>query len=123
MVHEDAFFTQSEGWDPPPTPIKDSDQWRQQYHLRFTPVHMVARRNLAVVLCPGHASLQPAATVTERVGATEVAHIGEDLVLVNQTGRIEYEQFSLDALALLCVRGQHYALDEGGLVKEIETCR
>ena len=122
MYHADAFFSMSEGWDPPPAPVKSSDQWFQQYHLRFTPVQLDARRNLGVVLCPGHASLTRAETVTERAGNTEVARIGEDLVLVNQTGSIEYRDFSSEALVLLYVQGQRYELEEGGPSWEVRKC-
>jgi len=78
---------------------------------------------LGVVLCPGHSSLQRARAVTERVGTTEVARVDKDLVLIDQTGRIEYEEFSLEALALLYVGGQCYALGENGLDKESTICQ
>ena len=32
MCHFNAFFSRTEGWDPPPSTAKDSAQWYQQYH-------------------------------------------------------------------------------------------
>jgi hypothetical protein len=115
LYHQDAFTSLSEGWDPPPTATRDATQWFQQYHLRFTPVRLPERCNLAVLLCPGHAHLQRAEVRAERIGETEVAHIGDDLVLVNQGAGIVYQDLSSPALALLRIAGTVYTLDDGGL--------
>jgi hypothetical protein len=115
LWHQDAFFSLSEGWDPPPAAIKASDQWLPQFHLRFTPSQLVPSCNLGVVLCPGHATLSRAPVTTERRGATEVARIGQELVLIGQDGRIQYQDLGVGALAMLRVQGQHYVLGKNGL--------
>ena len=116
MYHNNAFFSLSEGWDPPPMRAgKDDSQWHPQYHLRFTPSGLVNRRNLGVVLCPGHASLDRAEVRTERSGETEAAHIGDDLVLVGGQGGVGYGNHRSDGLALLVVQGRGYELGEAGV--------
>ena len=87
----------------------------------FTPVQMAERRNLGVLLCPGHASLRHAQPVAERAGTTEIARIGQDLLLVGQEGQIEYENTSVTALAWLRVQDHVYTLDEDGITKETDT--
>ena len=117
MSHNNAFFSLSEGWDPQPMRTgKDDSQWHQQYHLRFTPSGLVSRRNLGVVLCPGHGSLDRAEVRTERSGETEVARIGDDLVLVGGRDGVAYGNHRSDGLALLVVQGRGYELGDGGLV-------
>ena len=117
MYHNNAFFSLSEGWDPPPMRTgKDESQWHQQYHLRFTPSGLVSRRNLGVVLCPGHGSLDRAKVQTERSGKTEVARIGEDLVLVGGQDGVAYGTLRSDGLALLVVHDRRYELRDEGLV-------
>ncbi len=117
MYHNNAFFSLSEGWDPPPMRTgKDDSQWHQQYHLRFTPSGLVSRRNLGVVLCPGHGSLHRAEVRTERSGETEVARIGDDLVLVGGRDGVAYGNHRSDGLALLVVQGREYELRDAGVV-------
>ena len=117
MYHSNAFFSLSEGWDPPPMRVKDSSEWHQQYHLRFTTSgYRDEKRNLSVVLCPGHALLPPAKVSAERVEETEVARIGEDLVLIKQDDVIAHEDIRTDALALLIVEGESYEVRDEGLV-------
>ena len=115
MSHHNAFFSLSEGWDPPPARIKDDAQWYQQYHLRFTVSGFAERRTLGVVLCPGHASLSRTQVQTEHGDAAEVVRIGDDLVMVNQGGRMEYEGLSSEALVLLVVDGRRYEIADEGL--------
>ena len=117
MYHNNAFFSLSEGWDPPPMRAgKDDSQWHPQYHLRFTPSGLVNGRNLGVVLCPGHGLLDRAEVRTERSGETEVAHIGDDLVLVGGRDGVAYGNHRSDGLALLVVQGRGYELGEAGVV-------
>ena len=117
MYHNNAFFSLSEGWDPPPMRTgKDESQWGEQYHLRFTPSGLVSRRNLGVVLCPGHGSLDRAEVQTERSGETEAARIGDDLVLVGVRDGVSYGEHRSAGLALLVVQGHTYELDDGGVV-------
>jgi hypothetical protein len=114
LYHHNAFFSLSEGWDPPPLKAKEDSQWLPQYHLRFTPSGLVERRVLGVVLCPGHARLQRARVRTERAGDAEVARIGADLVLINQGKGVKYEGLEGEGLVLLRVGGRRYeVLDEG----------
>ena len=115
MYHNNAFFSLSEGWDPPPME-REGVEWRQQYHLRFTPSGLVDRRNLGTVLCPGHASLERAAVLTERSGNAEVAHIGDDLALVNPGGTVEYEGVRTDSVGLVVVQGTRYEVGDDGIV-------
>jgi hypothetical protein len=115
LCHENAFFTLTEGWEPPPFRTKPSGQWREQYHLRFTPSDLMMRRNLGVVLCPGHASLPRAQVVAERSGEAEIAYIGDDLVLVNQAEVMNYGGLRSDALAVLVVAGRQYEVREEGI--------
>ena len=117
MYHNNAFYSLSEGWDPPPMRTgKDGSQWHQQYHLRFTPSGLVGRRNLGVVLCPGHGSLDRAEVQTERSGETEAARIGDDLVLVGGRDGVAYGNHRSDGLALLVVLGRRYELGDAGVV-------
>ena len=115
MYHLNAFTSLSEGWDPPPESAKSNDQWYQQHHLRFTTTGLVGQRNLGVVLCPGHASLEPAKVTTQRANGTEVARIGDDLALVSQGGAIEYEGLRSEGLAMLVVGGQRYEIGDEGI--------
>jgi len=116
LYHHNAFFTLTEGWDPPPMP-KPNVRWHPQYHLRFRPSAMAAQQRLGVALCPGLASLGRANVVTERAGAAEVARIGDDLVLVNQGRVMEYQGRRSEALALLVVGGQRYELNDDGVLR------
>ena len=117
MYHNNAFFSLSEGWDPPPMRTgKNESQWHQQYHLRFTPSGLVGRRNLGVVLCPGHGSRDRAEVRTERSGKTEAARIGDDLVLVGGPDGVSYGEHRSAGLALLVVQGHTYELGDSGVV-------
>ncbi|MCG8351708.1 MAG: DUF4962 domain-containing protein [Chloroflexales bacterium] len=118
MYHNNAFFSCSEGWDPPPAGIKPRDQWHQQYHLRFTASGLDATRNLGVVLCPVHADLTPPEVSTMRVKDIEMARIGEDLALVRQTDLLTYDDLHSSALALLIVQGERYEIGEQGIRME-----
>jgi len=115
LFHNNAFFSLTEGWDPPPAPVKPSDQWHQQYHLRFSPTAMSDKCNLGVVLCPGHATLERAQVTTERAGGVEVARIGDDVLLVNDGERMEYEGLTSQAIAAAVVGGVVYEFTDDGL--------
>ena len=115
LYHANSFFSLSEGFDPPPFRTKPSADWLQQYHLRFTTSGLDTRRSLGVVLSLGHASLRRAEVVAERAGAAEVAHIGGDLVMVNQAELMEYGDLRSDALALFVVKGRQYELRDEGI--------
>ncbi|MFH1024014.1 MAG: DUF4962 domain-containing protein [Planctomycetota bacterium] len=139
LYHHNAFFSLSEGWDPPPRPAEPadqqrfrerlrlttsspvtvsavtSDQWLMQYHLRFTTAGLDLRRNLGVVLVASSTEIRSPQVVTERAGNVELARIGDDTVLVNQGGGIQYGGRRTDALALLQVRGSLYEASDGGV--------
>ncbi len=117
MYQHESFFTLTEGWEPPPLVVKANDQWRMQYHLRFTADAMPARVNLGVVLCPGHASLDPAPVQTERLGNAEVARIGDDLVLVNMGGAMDAHGIQSDAIIAAAVGGQRYDVTDEGVAR------
>ena len=116
MFHHDAFFTRTEGWDPPPMPRPDGDEWPMQHNLRFSPARLFGAGNLAVVLVPAHAELAPAAVTTERAGEAELARIGEDVVLVNQGAGIEHEDLCCEALAAVRLGGRAYEVRETGII-------
>lgn len=115
LCHQNAFFSLTEGFDPPPSVGKDTRQWLNQHHLRFTPVGLVSARNLGVLLCPEHAGLAPAAVRTERLGATEIARLGDDLVAVSSGRGLEVDGLRSEALALLRLDGRVYEVHDGGL--------
>ena len=93
-----GFFALSEGWDPPPMARKGGDQWAMQYHLRFTPTGLVElpiygwvpvpKRNLGVVLCPGHAYLERPQVVTTREDGVDVARFADVELRVYQQGEV-----------------------------------
>ena len=117
LYHHNAFFTLTEGWDPPPMEVKDSARWYEQYHLRFTLCGVDDRpKALGVVLCPGHAGPEPTTVETEQSGETEAARIGEDRIMVNTGAGISYEGVESDALAVLVVGGRRYDVSPTGLI-------
>jgi hypothetical protein len=111
-----GFFSQTEGWDPPPMVKKGGDQWPMQYNLRFTPTGLVElpiygwvanpRRNLGVVLCPGHEYLERPTVETVRDGETEVARFGNVELRVFQEREI---------LAQVRIGSTEYAMDDTGI--------
>ena len=115
MYHHNAFFSLSEGFDPPPAGARDSRQWLNQHHLRFTPAGLVSARNLGVVLCPAHGGLDAAPVQTERIGNAEVARIGDDLAAVNMGGALNVEGIDSDALGVLRLDGHIYEIRDDGL--------
>lgn len=120
MMHNRAgFFSLTEGWDPPPMRGKDSAQWLQQYHLRFTPNGIeVPKRNLGVVLCWDHAGWSKPAVETHLHGDTEVAQVGDDLVLVNGGTGISYREHVSDAVVWMSIGGRKYAVRDEGLIRQ-----
>jgi len=114
--HHNAFFTLTEGWDPPPEPRPQQDSpYPQQYHLRFSVSELAPRQNLAVVLCPGHARLRRAEVVTEPTGWGVIARIGDDRVLVNQSGAIDHEGLRSEALAVAILGPTRYEVTDEGI--------
>jgi len=117
MHNRAGFFSLTEGWDPPPMRGKDSAQWLQQYHLRFTPNGIeVPKRNLGVVLCWDHAGWSKPAVETHLHGDTEVAQVGDDLVLVNGGTGISYREHVSDAVVWMSISGRKYAVRDEGLI-------
>jgi hypothetical protein len=114
MCRRSGFFSQSEGWDPPPMKQRDQSLWYPQHHLRFT-TNAPWRYNLAVVLCPGHASLQPAKVSTASADWLEIARIGPDLVLVNESEEIRYEGIGSKAAAMVRIGRTRYEISEEGI--------
>jgi len=115
MHHQNGVFSLTDGWDPPPADTKPSDQWFMQYHLRYMPVGLVDRRTLGVVLCPGHGALRPPSVETERCDGTEVAHVGEDLLLTSDTGAIAYGPVAAECLAAAVIGDRVYRIGDAGL--------
>jgi len=115
MVHQNSFFSLTEGWDPPPSRSKPSEQWHQQYHLRFTVSGLVTRGNLGVVLAPAAPGIDTPSITAELVQGTEVAHIGDDLALVSRDGRLRYGGVDTEALAMLVLQGEVYEITDTGI--------
>ena len=115
MWHLDAFFTLTDGWDPPPLKVKDASLWHHQYHLRFTPRGLPARQWLGVVLCPGHSALASAQVATERDAGVEVVRVGDAVVLISQGKPIEFEGVRSESPVLVVVGGCRYEVTDDGL--------
>ncbi|HOX07663.1 MAG TPA: DUF4962 domain-containing protein [Planctomycetota bacterium] len=115
LYHRNAFFTLSEGWEPPPKDREQNDQWLMQHHLRFTTSGFERRRNLGVVLCPETARLRAPAVTAAREGKIELARIGGDLVLVNQGEGVAHAGKSSGGVALLAVGGAAYEIGDWGV--------
>jgi hypothetical protein len=105
-----GFFSLTEGWDPPPMTDKGGGQWAMQYHLRYTPSGLTERRNLCVILCPGHKYLKKAMVETRREGTTEVAQIGSTELKVFGGG-------GADIVAELLIERTRFAIGDQGLVR------
>jgi hypothetical protein len=115
LYHHNAFFSLSEGFDPPPGAVRDDAQWHEQRHLRFTPVGLVERRTLGVVLACGHPCRPPVPVEAERVGDAEIARIGDDLFAVNMGGTIAVDEVESSALAAFVVEGVLYEITDDGI--------
>jgi len=115
MYHANAFFSLSEGWDPPPMVAKRNDQWHPQHHLRFTTSGLAPRRNLGVVLSPASRDIPSAKVTTELADRVELAHVGEDMVLVNQGAGIDREGVSEGAVAVVISGGGRYEVTDAGI--------
>jgi hypothetical protein len=108
LCQSNAFFSQTEGWDPSPMARKDwAGEWPQQYHLRFTPVGLEPARNLGVVLATSHRHLAQAEVVAGVDGEVETARIGEDDLRIYPPGA--------DHIAELVVEGVTYRIDDDGI--------
>lgn len=115
LYQDNAFFTLSEGWDPPPLAGPNEKPWRMQYNLRFTPSGLVERRNLGVLLCPEHAHLAAAKVETARTENGDWARVGDAEMLVGQGETMELGSVRAEGIALVAVAGQHYRIDANGL--------
>jgi hypothetical protein len=106
LYSANAFFAVSEGWDPPPM---DADERPMQHHLRFTPVGLLARLNLGVVLaCGTERGARVAATgVSAEDG--ETARVGDDSVTVFPKAP------EGEAIAKLVVEGVPYEIRDVGI--------
>ena len=52
---------------------------------------------------------------TERGATAEIAHLGDDQVLVNRDGRILYGSIDSVALLVLIIQGQQYEIGDQGI--------
>jgi len=106
LWHAQSFVSLSDVMDPPPLGDGYDRQRWPEYHLRFTPWGLVKkRRNLGVVLCPGHGRLHRAAVAAERREGVETARIGPDRIDVYPDGAAEVARFS--------VGGRDYRIGDG----------
>jgi hypothetical protein len=131
MCHPEGFFSLSEGWDPPPMKAKWNDEWRNQYHLRFTPTLLqnqaqnaesrakhpsgftpLPGRNLGVVLqtqLPGQ-SVEPLERRLEEDGR-EAVSVGGTRFVVIPTGE------AAGVVGEVSVGGARYQFGDAGLLK------
>jgi hypothetical protein len=114
LWHAQSFVTLSDPMDPPPLSDGfDRVRW-PEYHLRFTPWGLVEkRRNLGVVLCPGHGGLRPAAVTAARQDSLETADIGGDRLTVLPDGPGPVPGFADPAVAVVHLLGRTYAIGDG----------
>lgn len=115
LYHHNAFFTLTEGWDPPPQSAKSNAQWYMQYNLRFT-TSGFGHRTLGVVLCPGHVQLPPATVTAQRIDNVEVAQIGANRVAIRQGETMMFEGQESEALIALAVDDRRYEVSVMGLI-------
>jgi hypothetical protein len=117
MYSRNSFFTPGSGWEPEPIESKPHDQWFPQFHLTFTPTGLVSSSNLGVILCPACPSLTSPCIHREHGESCEAGHIGEDIVMVNQTcdAQMTYDTISSDALAVLRISNTVYAIRDTGI--------
>ena len=113
LFHEDGFFSKSEGWDP--EPMRESPEWPNQYHLRYTPLGYAGRRVLPVVLDPVYPGKTDVTLETGFEGGAEVGTVswngGEIPILVN-SGQETMQAGDITSDALIAVR-------IGGILYEI----
>ncbi len=117
LFHHESFVTRGEGWDPPVTDEKNTGQWHQQYHLRFTPAAMIAERNLGVLLCPVQPGQSLPEVVRERKGEVEMARVGGATLLVNQGAVLDLDGRQSDAAAAIRIGAQIYEIRNDGITK------
>ncbi len=125
LYSNNAFFSLSSGWDPPPSPSLLRPQHREQYNLRFTPAGLYRMMYLVTLLSPAPAGAEPAKVERAVVGNIETARIGDDLVAVDPFTRLDQAKFpqelalilkgTQDALAVVLVDGFRYILTDEGL--------
>ena len=71
---------------------------------------------MGVVLCWDHAGWSKPAVETHLHGDTEVAQVGDDLVLVNGGTGISYREHVSDAVVWMSIGGRKYAVRDEGLI-------
>lgn len=112
MVHRNSFFSLTEGWDPPPTRDKPSDQWLPQRHLRFTLSGPYERAVLGTVLCPGLPGRDPSPVETALEDGVETAAVGGARIELCGKGPADDQT---PALARVTLGGLCYSLTDGGI--------
>ncbi|MEZ5277669.1 MAG: DUF4962 domain-containing protein [Opitutaceae bacterium] len=115
LFSHESFVSLREGWDPPPGTGKNSDQWHNQYHLRFTPAVLAEKRNLGVVLRPDYPGFRKPEIRRERRGTAEVAEIDGFSLWVNQEERMDVAGRESDAIAAIVMDGRVYEIREEGV--------
>lgn len=120
LFHHQSFITLGEGWEPPLAQGQPNEQWHNQYHLRFTPSTLVAKRNLGVVLLPDYPGKPAAALSSRREGDAEIAEIGPDWVAVNQAEVMEVAGIKTQAIALIKSGGTLYEISVQGIASKTE---
>jgi hypothetical protein len=116
LYHRDGFFSLTEGWDPPfKRGIQNSDQWKDQYHLRFTPTplvgepdHGVPSMRFGVLLAPSSSRIKPAVIEARVEDGVEIAEFGDV--------RIEFRIVSdQDDVATIRCGNRQYRLGPSGI--------
>ncbi|PCJ60855.1 MAG: hypothetical protein COA79_07285 [Planctomycetota bacterium] len=127
MYGKSSYFTKTEGWLPTMILKRKDEQWVNQYHLRFSTADMIPQVNLGVILCPEYEGLKAPVVQRELIDSAEIAHIGDDLVVINQNKREFRKDDSSDkgvlsidgkttkALIALKISDVTYTIDDEGV--------
>ena len=117
MFHRVGFFTQTEGWQPPPRQSPRASQWHNQHHLRFSPSGFAGRLTLGVLLCPSTDSLPPCPVQTALIDGVETAELGEDRVYLSSYHGVDCPAGKSEGLGILILGGTRYDLLPDGITR------
>jgi hypothetical protein len=106
MHRQNCFFTQTEGWDPPPQAGISGEERRNQYHLRFSTGELVEELRLPVVIRT-ESQLQRAPSIQWRKDGD-----ANTVVFPDTAVRIPYAG---PAIARISCFGREYTVADWGL--------
>ena len=116
MYHRVGFFTQTQGWEPPPRQSPRASQWHNQHHLRFSVSGFAARLSLGVLLRPSTDILPPCPIRTALVDGVETAELGEDRIFLSGYHGLDTPFGRSEGIAVLSLGGLRYDLTPEGVV-------